>query len=331
MAENKAIHSLGYFGLCNISAICQQQVKCGVARLLAYAFALLLAASAFLPCAQAEEKPARITILYDAFGKPSHLERGWGYSALIEYAGKRILFDTGGRTRIFAENVNKLNVNLESLDFVVISHRHDDHTAGLAYVLQKNPKINIYVPLENGSFGAPVPAAMKKAIERGVKDAPANTRYFDGQYVENYLLDSHWPGANFIHIDDVLEVVPGFFLFRTISDNKGTMELSELSLAIKTPEGMLVIVGCSHPGIEKILAKAAGIDVQIHALAGGLHLIGASDHSVIQVVNDLKQKWQIKRIAAGHCSGEFAQSEFKKQFGMHHDYAGLGEVIILSK
>jgi hypothetical protein len=77
----------------------------------------------FPPQAAAQVAPARVTIIYDGFGKPSNLARGWGYSALIEYGGKRILFDTGGRYRAFAENVGKLGINLKSLDLVVISHR----------------------------------------------------------------------------------------------------------------------------------------------------------------------------------------------------------------
>ena len=124
--------------------------------------------------AGAAENPARVTIIYDAFGKPSDLERGWGYSALIEYGGKRILFDTGGQYAVFAENVRKLKIDLKSLDFVVLSHRHGDHTSGLAYVLQQNPKVKIYAPLEGATFGTPVAKSgpLAKLIERRVEDAP---------------------------------------------------------------------------------------------------------------------------------------------------------------
>src|SRR3954453_6566164 len=83
-------------------------------------------------CAQ---QPARVTILFDAFGKPSDLKRGWGYSSLIEYGGRRILFDTGASSAGFEHNVKSLGVGLKKLDFVVISHRHNDHTAGLHYAL----------------------------------------------------------------------------------------------------------------------------------------------------------------------------------------------------
>src|SRR5262249_31554618 len=78
---------------------------------------------------------AQVTILFDAFGKTSDLKRGWGYSASIEYAGRRILFDTGSKGSDFAYNANAIGVDLKQLDFVVLSHRHNDHTAGLNHVL----------------------------------------------------------------------------------------------------------------------------------------------------------------------------------------------------
>lgn len=73
----------------------------------------------------------RATILYDAFGNSKNVEKDWGFSVLIEYSGKKILFDTGNNSEIFAANVKALNVGLKDLDFVVISHRHGDHTSGL--------------------------------------------------------------------------------------------------------------------------------------------------------------------------------------------------------
>ena len=68
--------------------------------------------------------PDRITILYDAFGKDASMRKDWGFSALVEIAGKRILFDTGDNSDIFAANVKAKNVDLTNLDFVVLSHRH---------------------------------------------------------------------------------------------------------------------------------------------------------------------------------------------------------------
>jgi 7,8-dihydropterin-6-yl-methyl-4-(beta-D-ribofuranosyl)aminobenzene 5'-phosphate synthase len=268
----------------------------------------------------------KVTIIYDAFGKPSDLERGWGYSALVEYGGKRILFDTGGQYEAFKDNINKLKIDLTKLDFVVLSHRHGDHTSGLAYVLEKNPNVVIYAPAETGSFGTPFSAP--QALQRKVELLPDDLQYFDGK-LGKAEVDSPWKNANIKRITDTTEVSPNISLIRTVSDVKGTLELAEVSLAIKTPKGLAVIVGCSHPGIEKILAKASEINPNIYTIAGGLHLVDKSDEVVKQTVTNFKEKWKLQRVAAGHCTGHFAQVEITKVFADKHDHSGLGDVIAL--
>src|SRR5438067_8592231 len=102
----------------------------------------------------AAETPNRVTILYDSFGKSSSLTMDWGFAALVEYGGKRILFDTGNNARIFEHNVKAAGVDLQKLDFVVMSHRHGDHMGGLAYLLKVNPTVKIYAPKErSGVYG----------------------------------------------------------------------------------------------------------------------------------------------------------------------------------
>ena len=268
----------------------------------------------------------KVTIIYDAFGKPSDLERGWGYSALVEYGGKRILFDTGGQYEAFKDNINKLKIDLTKLDFVVLSHRHGDHTSGLAYVLEKNPNVVIYAPTETGSFGTPFSAP--QALQRKVELLPDDLQYFDGK-LGKAEVDSPWKNANIKRITDTTEVSPNISLIRTVSDVKGTLELAEVSMAIKTPKGLAVIVGCSHPGIEKILTKAIEINPNIYTIAGGLHLVDKSDEVVKQTVTNFKEKWKLQRVAAGHCTGHFAQVEITKVFADKHDHSGLGDVIAL--
>jgi 7,8-dihydropterin-6-yl-methyl-4-(beta-D-ribofuranosyl)aminobenzene 5'-phosphate synthase len=268
----------------------------------------------------------KVTIIYDAFGKPSDLERGWGYSALVEYGGKRILFDTGGQYEAFKDNINKLKIDLTKLDFVVLSHRHGDHTSGLAYVLEKNPNVVIYAPTETGSFGTPFSAP--QALQRKVELLPDDLQYFDGK-LGKAEVDSPWKNANIKRITDTTEVAPNISLIRTVSDVKGTLELAEVSMAIKTPKGLAVIVGCSHPGIEKILTKASEINPNIYTIAGGLHLVDKSDEVVKQTVTNFKEKWKLQRVAAGHCTGHFAQVEITKVFADKHDHSGLGDVIAL--
>jgi Metallo-beta-lactamase superfamily len=111
------------------------------------------------PTSAAAETP-RITILYDAFGKDAAMSKDWGYAALVEINGKRILFDTGNDPAIFAKNVKAKGVDLTKLDFVVLSHRHTDHVSGVSYLLSTNPKVKIYAPADGlgGTFGYDAPS-----------------------------------------------------------------------------------------------------------------------------------------------------------------------------
>jgi 7,8-dihydropterin-6-yl-methyl-4-(beta-D-ribofuranosyl)aminobenzene 5'-phosphate synthase len=264
---------------------------------------------------------SRATIVYDAFGNADHLKKDWGFSVLLEYAGKKILFDTGNDSKIFAANARELNVDLKDLDFVVISHRHGDHTSGLRHLLKVNPKVKIYAPAELfGIFGSTLPKGFYKTVDT----LPENLRYFDGEEPEAIPTGSPWPGANFVFVDAKLEVAPGIFIIPTVSKVTGTLELRELSLAINTPRGLVVVVGCSHPGVEEILSAASAVNSHIHMLLGGLHLVKTPDAEIERLASVLHDKWKIDRIAPGHCTGEPAFAKLKQVFGDSYLYAGLG-------
>lgn len=268
----------------------------------------------------------RITILYDAFGKNASMKKDWGFSALIEMNGKRILFDAGDNPDILAQNVKAAGVDLTRLDFVVMSHRHSDHIGGLTYLLKVNPNVKIYAPREGfGVFGSSLPSSFYRKADV----LPPEMRYFDGNPPTMMNFGNAWPGANFELIDTTTEVSPGMTLIALVSDAPGTKELKELSLAINTPEGIVLIVGCSHPGIDAIVTKAAKINTHIHFIAGGLHLVAATDSVIEKVVTSLKDKWKVDRIAPGHCTGEPAFVALKQSFGDRYLYAGLGTVLEL--
>ena len=269
----------------------------------------------------------KITILYDAFGADRSLRHGWGYSALVEYHGRRILFDTGGNLQDFRYNVEKLHVDLTHLDFVVLSHRHGDHTGGLNFVLSINPGVQIYTPVEQAGFGTPRSDKLMKMIARKVEGTPPDMLYFDGTPPEVSVDTPPWPEAHFKQVRQTSEVLPGFFLVTNQSDKEGTREMNEISLAFRTPKGLVVVVGCSHPGIEKILASITPIDGKIHALFGGLHLVDASDPDVTALITDFRDKWRIEQLASGHCSGPFAFAEAARLYGDRFFHPGVGAVI----
>ena len=273
--------------------------------------------------------PNRVTILYDSFGKSPTLTMDWGFAALVDYGGKRILFDTGNNVQIFEHNVKAAGVDLQKLDFVVMSHRHGDHMGGLAYLLKVNPTVKIYAPKErSGVYGDDQPSS---TWYRKDPSLPAEQRYYSGAPPEIIHMGEAWPSANFQLIDKNVEIVPGMYLIALVSDKPGTLELRELSLAIRTPDGLVLVVGCSHPGVEHIVQEASAIDPHINLLFGGLHQIQAPDPEVERIARVLHDQYKVDRIAPGHCTGEPEFAAVKKTFGDHYLYAGVGSVVDLAK
>lgn len=280
---------------------------------------------AHVPLARADA-PGRVTVLYDAFGRPSELQKDWGFAALIEYGGKRILFDTGNNARIFEHNVRALKVDLTRLDAVAISHRHGDHTSGLTYLLQVNPRVKIYAPLEGAYFKYPLPAAF---LQPAVATLPPNMRYFDGKPPAQLVTGTPWEQGDFQAVAKTTEIFPGFWLIPIKSEKPGTVDMNELSLAIRTPRGLAVVVGCSHPGVEKILAEAAKLDPKLFTVTGGFHLVMTPEAEVRRVADTLADTLHVERVAPGHCTSEVGFSVFMERFKDRFDAAGLGAVLPL--
>ncbi len=285
-------------------------------------FILIISWSSLTP-AQSEN---RITILYDAFGKSSNMTKDWGFSALIEFNGQRVLFDAGNDAEIFAHNVAAAGVDLLDLDFVIASHRHLDHTAGLNHLMNVNPAVKIYAPKESfGVFGSALPSTFYRKKE----DLPAHLRYYDGEPPEIMTFGSVWPDGNFEYIEKTTEILPGIHLISLVSDTPGTKELRELSLVIETDKGLVIIVGCSHPGVDLIVKEASKIDKRIYLVLGGYHMPTATDDKIKSVADTLMSKLQVQHVAPDHCTGEPAQSVIRDLWGCRYIYSGVGSIISL--
>ena len=247
---------------------------------------LAVAAAVGAAAANAESNTAQITVLYDAFGKTSTMKKDWGFAALVEYGGKRILFDTGNNAEIFAHNVEVKRVDLKQLDFAIVSHRHGDHTSGLSHLLKVNPAVKIYAPQENfGVFGAALPSTFYRRNDT----LPAEMRYFDGKPPDTLRFGTPWPEGNFIWIAKTTEVASGFHLILLNGSWGADLEVKEISLAIDTPDGIVLIVGCSHPTIEKIVEAAKKIiNKPIHLVLGGTHLLPAKDDQITSIAISLR-------------------------------------------
>ncbi|HXY06472.1 MAG TPA: hypothetical protein VEI52_01360 [Terriglobales bacterium] len=128
-------------------------------------------------------------------------------------------------------------------------------------------------------------------------------------------------------MDKNTDIAPNIHLVTLVSDKPGTLELRELSLVIDTSEGLVIVVGCSHPGIDKIVESAKTINPRIHFIAGGFHLVVAPDSDIEKIVTALHDRFNVEYIAPGHCTGEPAFIALKKAFGEHYIYAGLGTTL----
>ena len=91
--------------------------------------------------------------------------------------------------------------------------------------------------------------------------------------------------------------------------------MNEISLAFRTPKGAILVVGCSHPGIENIVEATTKIDPHIYTVFGGFHLLGTPDDKVTATIVAFRDKWRIERMAAGHCTGQFAFAELVRIYG----------------
>lgn len=108
------------------------------------------------------------------------------------------------------------------------------------------------------------------------------------------------------------------------------MDVMELSLAIDTPDGTVLVVGCSHPTIEKVVEAAkAKSNKPLHLVVGGTHLLPAKPEDIDRIATALRDEWKVDYLAPVHCTGEAAFGILKQTFGDRYVYAGLGTTIVL--
>jgi 7,8-dihydropterin-6-yl-methyl-4-(beta-D-ribofuranosyl)aminobenzene 5'-phosphate synthase len=278
--------------------------------------------------------------LYDAFG---HEKEGvtldWGYSALIRYNDKTILFDAGNSADTLAGNAGALGVDLREVGLAVLSHRHNDHASGFDHLLKIDPEVDLYLPNDD-ILGAPFEWTFSKSSD----GLPPEQAYYRGQ--EGAI--TYNPGDRFLHantefIGSTKEIAPGIFLVPTQSTLTGEFSkyppndkepqfwgLPELSLALLTDEGVVIVVGCSHAGVEKIVAKVKDdLKRDVALVIGGFHLLPYSAEKITQVVKTLKGSLGVKRVAPAHCTGNLAFKIFRELYGDDYMFAGLGSEVAL--
>ena len=282
-----------------------------------------------------------ITSLYDAFGKSiPGTELAWGYSVLIRFGDRTILFDSGGDGDRFARNAQALGVDLKMVDYAVLSHSHGDHASGFDHVLKIKPSLKLYVPADR-AFGAGAGLRLP-VVPREVLDALApEQRYFHG---EERATSGPW-GSRFWHANTEIvgenrKIGNGAYLIATRSSVMGDFSrthpddtpllagIPELSLALVTPQGVVLVTGCSHSGIETIVRQArAMLGRDISLVIGGFHLLPNTDGEIRALARTLKEELGVRRVAPAHCTGMLGSHIFQEVFGKDFIVAGLGSQV----
>jgi 7,8-dihydropterin-6-yl-methyl-4-(beta-D-ribofuranosyl)aminobenzene 5'-phosphate synthase len=235
-----------------------------------------------------------IRVVFDNTSARKDLRRSWGFSAVIDFRGKRVLFDAGSDPILLLEHLKKMQIDPKSIDHAVISHQHGDHLRGVYWVFEKNPRMKVH-------FLDCFPAeAFRRAA--AVKMKPNR-------------------------VTKPFEVVPGIYS-TGIVDGKPP----EQSLAIETSQGLVMLVGCSHPGVVKLVETAMSQRKKksIRLLLGGFHMLRKKPQQIKAAINRL-QDLKVMTAVPAHCSGDLAKEMFKTLYGKQFNTAGAGRRNVLDK
>ncbi len=250
--------------------------------------------SAALPISTAQDSttiPLRITIVFDNTIYEGDMQASWGFAAIIERGDHTLLFDTGANGTILLHNMEELGFDPLTIDTIVLSHNHEDHTAGLASVLATGVQPPVYLLHSFSTTFKRNTAAYTEVIE----------------------------------VERGQEIAPGIFTTGEMPGNP-----REQSLVIPTQEGLVVITGCAHPGIVAITAEARNLfedsDQPIVLVMGGFHLMEKSERQLDAIIENLRDLG-VLRIMPTHCTGEEAIAYFAELLGDDYLEGGVGRMV----
>jgi 7,8-dihydropterin-6-yl-methyl-4-(beta-D-ribofuranosyl)aminobenzene 5'-phosphate synthase len=260
-----------------------------------WAVLFVLIAGMMLPfgSARAQEDSITFTIIYDNYEHHAGCRTDWGFSCLVEGFEKTILFDTGTREDIFAGNAEALDVELDRVGVVVVSHFHGDHTGGMDAFFEKKTDVPIYVPDDTGEYAL--------LLSEGFREA----------------------GAEVVAVSGEREIMTDVFLTGTLGDS-----IKEQALVLKTGKGLVVVTGCAHPGIVTILKKAREMfpEEKMALVFGGFHLSRTSEATVSSIIEEFRDLG-VEKVGATHCTGDRAIRMFADAYGSDFIRLGAGRII----
>ena len=255
----------------------------------------------------------------------------WGFSALVEADGHRVLLDTGGHADTVLENARDLKIDLSDVQDVILTHNHWDHISGLLTLRQemikKNPAALSRVYVARGIFySRPSPEGEKNPMIALKKEYEAT-------------------GGKFIEFDKASEIFPGAWLTGPVPrkypernwSSTGKVETpaglvedtipEDQSLVLNTPQGLVVITGCGHAGIVNILtfAREQFPHEPVQAVIGGLHLFPATDQQLDWTADKLKD-FKVQNLLGAHCTGIEAVYRIRERLVLPRSSAVVGSV-----
>jgi 7,8-dihydropterin-6-yl-methyl-4-(beta-D-ribofuranosyl)aminobenzene 5'-phosphate synthase len=232
-----------------------------------------------------------ITIVHDNNLCVDSLRTAWGFSAFVTGPEKTILFDTGSDGTLLLENMAKLQIDPARIDLVVLSHLHGDHTGGLTGLLKENPRVQVCLP---GSF----PAKFKAAVQ------------------------DH--GAMVVEVREPQEICKDVYTTGVLG-----RRIKEQALILRTGRGLVVLTGCAHPGIVRIVKEVRRLhEGSILLVIGGFHLEWVTRGMVRSIIAAFRN-YGIRYVAPTHCSGDKARQLFQESYGPGYVEAGAGKTIPL--
>ncbi len=232
----------------------------------------------------------RVKVLFDKETCDKKLHTGWGVSFLVN---DEIIFDTGEKGEWLLENIDKLKVDIDELKSVVISHQHWDHTNGLWALLEKKKNIKVYICPD---------------FSQEFKDKINNL------------------GGKIVECKDFVKVDDNIFSTGQIEGFYEGGYLLEQALVLKIKDNLVVMTGCSHPGIVKILKiiKNKFIKEKVYFVFGGFHLMD-KDNREIKIIVEMFKEIGVEKVGPTHCTGYDAQSVFKEAYKDNFIFVKVGE------
>ncbi|NCN05559.1 MAG: MBL fold metallo-hydrolase [Spirochaetales bacterium] len=272
------------------------------------------------------------TLIENSPGAHRTLEAEHGISFLIRTGEKTILFDTGQTGKIIS-NAHRLGIALEEqVDQVVLSHGHYDHTGGLISLLglvPTPPPIHVGAGFFRPKYSRSGPtctyigpdftrADLESRGSRVQEQSSDTLEIVPGVYgVTNFdrTLDPDWPNPRF--------VLPEFSSTGEISSWVVDSFDDEVALVLDSPQGLVLLVGCSHPGIlNMIYTVETRFGKPLAAVLGGTHLVEAHGPRLEKVLQALEARPSIL-LGMSHCTGKEAMAEIEKRCsGYYHNCTG---------